>query len=330
MIYKGKKIRFILHLILFLLVIVTASASIYSYLKFIKLSDKLTAVEQNLVQIQSKTASSTAWLQTQIDQLGEGYAELSSRPTEVVRRGIIKQKSQDEQLTDAVAKVASTVVSIVITKDVPKLEVVYENPFGNDPFFKDFGFRIPRYRQKGTEEKKIGAGTGFLIDQDGHIVTNRHVVEDTDAKFTALLTDGSQKPAEVIYRDPNIDIAIMKIDESGFTSADLGDSDSLKLGQSVFAVGNALGEYNNSVSVGIISGLNRTITASGSFGSETLENVIQTDAAINPGNSGGPLATLNGEVIGVNVATTRGADNISFAVPVNVVKEIIDSALDIK
>jgi len=309
--------------LLIILILMVAGTIIASFFDYQLMDKRLTTIEQTAQQNSEQYQK----MQAQIDQLASGYVELQERPNEVVRREIIRQKSQDEQLTDAVAQIAPAVVSIVVAKDVPLLEIVYENPFGDDPFFRDFGFRIPRYRQKGTQEKEVGSGTGFIIREDGYIITNRHVVADAEARFTVLLTDGSQKEAEVIYRDPKIDIAVMKIKGSGFTAAGFGDSGSLKLGQSVFAVGNALGEYNNSVSVGIISGLNRTITASGGFGTETLENVIQTDAAINPGNSGGPLVTLNGEVIGVNVATTRGADNISFAIPINTIKEIISQVV---
>ncbi len=229
----------------------------------------------------------------------------------------------DELLTTAVAKVAPAVVSIVISKDVPLLEIDYVNPFGDDPFFHDFGIRIPVYRQKGVTEKKVGAGTGFIINPDGYIVTNRHVVADPQAKYTVLLSDGQQKQARVVYVDAQWDIAILKIDGDNYPYVALGDSDQLKLGQTVLAIGNALGEYNNSVSVGIISGLNRTIEAAGNGQIEKLSGVIQTDAAINPGNSGGPLVDLKGEVVGVNVATVRGSENIGFAIPINIVKQIL-------
>ena len=262
----------------------------------------------------------------QINKLSEEYVELKERPTEIIRREVIKQESQEELLTKAVSRVAPAVVSIVVTKDVPLLEVVYENPFGDDPFFRDFGFRIPRYRQKGTTKKKVGAGTGFIIDAKGYIITNRHVINEDGACYTVLLTSGEQKLAKVLYIDNEIDIAILKIEGNNFLSTVLGDSDSLKLGQSVFAIGNALGEYNNSVSVGIISGLNREIEAFGESGTEKLKGVIQTDAAINPGNSGGPLVTLNGEVIGINVAMAH-AENIGFSIPINIVKNIINSQI---
>lgn len=238
-------------------------------------------------------------------------------------RKTLTPPSSDELLTNAVNKVAPSVVSIVVSKDVPKLEVVYENPFGDDPFFRNVGIRIPRYQQKGTEVKKVGAGTGFLIRKDGYIITNAHVVADTAATYIVLLNDGTQKPATILHRDAALDIAVLKIDGTSYPAVSLGDSGALKLGQSVFAVGNALGEYSNSVSRGIISGLNRTVTASGPLGSETLNGVLQTDAAINPGNSGGPLVDLNGVVVGVNVATVRGSNNISFSIPINIVKDLI-------
>ncbi|MDO8594362.1 MAG: trypsin-like peptidase domain-containing protein [bacterium] len=232
-------------------------------------------------------------------------------------------KSQDELLTGAVANITPSVVSIVVSKDVPKLVVEYVNPFGNDPFFKDFNYRVPVYKQKGTVNQKVGAGTGFIISADGYILTNRHVVSDPAATYTALLSDGSQKNGKVVFRDTEHDLALLKIEGGPFKPAPLGDSSSLKLGQTVIAVGNALGEYNNSVSVGIISGLNRTIEAGSGQNRETLVGVIQTDAAINPGNSGGPLITTAGEVIGVNVATVVGSSNISFSIPISTAKNLI-------
>ena len=258
-------------------------------------------------------------LQQQIAGLGERVQTLYGESSKVAlsvkelqnRKDVIS-KSQDELLTEAVAKITPTVVSIVISKDVPQLVVEYVNPFGDDPF----------YRQKGTVTQKVGAGTGFIISQDGYILTNRHVVSDTAAMYTALLSDGTQKTGRVIFRDPKNDLALMKI-EGSFKAAPLGNSGNLKLGQTVIAVGNALGEYNNSVSVGIISGLDRDIEAGSVSGRITLEGVIQTDAAINPGNSGGPLLTMNGEVIGVNVATVIGSSNISFSIPINTAKALI-------
>jgi serine protease Do len=254
-------------------------------------------------------------LSREFAQLTRLYAELKGKP---------EQASQDELLIQAVGKTAPSVVSIVVTKDVPELEVVYINPFGDDPFFGDFGIRIPQYRQKGITEKKVGAGTGFIVNSSGYIVTNRHVVEDASARYTVLLSDGRQKQAQILYRDNEIDVAVLKIDGGGYSTIPFGNSDVLKLGQSVFAIGNALGEYSNSVSVGIVSGLNRDIEAFGGNQTEKLQSVIQTDAAINPGNSGGPLVNFSGEVVGINVAVERGAENIGFAIPINAVKSTIN------
>ncbi|MDP2665295.1 MAG: trypsin-like peptidase domain-containing protein [bacterium] len=237
---------------------------------------------------------------------------------ELSRRGQIAQKSQSQSLQDAVAKVTPAVVSIVESRVVQLLQVTYENPFGNDPFFRGFGMQVPVYQQVGTTTQQVSAGTGFIVRSSGYIVTNKHVVSDTNATYTVLLASGKQKEGTVVWRSPTEDLAVMKIAGSGYTSVPLGDSDSLNLAQSVFAIGNALGEYSNSVSVGVISGLNRNITAGNSQGgTETLSGVIQTDAAINLGNSGGPLVNLYGEAVGVNVAMVQGSQNIGFSLPIS-------------
>lgn len=309
--------------------------SYYQYKKLRTIGDKLSSLETDFRSLEKNSQSAqsefnnlvekTKSMKQQVDSLVGSYAKLANRPPEIIRQEIVRQKSQDQLLTEAVSNVAPSVVSIVVSKDVPKLEVVYTNPFGNDPFFKDFNVQVPTYRQIGTENKKIGAGTGFLISKNGYIVTNKHVVADDQATYTALLADGTQKAAQIIYKDAAIDAAIIKIDGNDYKYASLGNSDSLKLGQSVFAIGNALGEYGNSVSTGIVSGLNRDIQASSGGGAESLKGVIQTDAAINPGNSGGPLVTLDSEVIGVNVATVIGSNNISFSIPINAIKGIMQA-----
>jgi serine protease Do len=305
----------------FLMAAILAGGFFYVTKKEMNFNSRLADLSNELVISDQKITA----LQKNLNDLAQ-QAKVSA--DEAARREVVKEKSQQELLTSSVARVTPAVVSIVISKDVPQLEITYVNPFGDDPFFKDFGFQVPVYQQRGTQKQQIGAGTGFLIRSNGYILTNRHVVEDTAADYTVLLADGSQKIAEVIWRDVNQDIAIIKIPGLGYATEQLGDSGSLQLGESVFAVGNALGQYNNSVSVGIISGLNRTIQASDQNGTtETLAGIIQTDAAINPGNSGGPLVDLNGKVIGINVATVQGSNNISFSIPVNIVKGIINSVL---
>jgi S1-C subfamily serine protease len=260
-------------------------------------------------------------------QLGQTQKQTEVNTQENQHLQDIKSKSQDQLLTDAVAQVTPAVVSVVISKEVPNLTVTYQNPFGDDPFFKDYGFRVPVYQQNGTKHQQIGAGSGFLISSNGYILTNKHVVFDDTADYTVLLSSGKQQTARVVYKDAENDIAVIKIDGTNFAHITLGDSSALKLGQSVAAIGNALGQYNNSVSVGIVSGLDRTIQASGESGTETLTGVIQTDAAINPGNSGGPLMDLSGKVVGINVATVQGSNNISFSIPINTVKTIINSVI---
>ncbi|HEV7424148.1 MAG TPA: trypsin-like peptidase domain-containing protein [Candidatus Paceibacterota bacterium] len=237
--------------------------------------------------------------------------------------------SQEHFVIDAVKKTNPAVVSIIISKEVPKYETYIDpnqqtNPFGD--MFPGFSFNIPQYRQNGTEKKDIGGGSGFFVTSDGLIVTNKHVVDTTGATHTVFTNDGKKHDAKVIARDPVLDIALIKVEGSGFPYLSLGDSDSLEIGQSVIAIGNALGEYRNTVSVGVVSGLARSITAGdNSGGSEVLDHVIQTDAAINPGNSGGPLLNISGQVIGVNVAIAQGSQNIGFALPINSVKGAIDS-----
>ena len=202
-----------------------------------------------------------------------------------------------DAVVNVVDNVNPAVVSIVITKDVPIMEQYYENYGGS------FGnvFSVPRYRQNGTEEREVGGGSGFIISNDGYVVTNNHVVSDAEAQYTVFLNDGMKYDATIVSTDATLDIALLKIDASELPFLEFGDSDGVKVGQLVIAIGNALAEFRNTVSVGVISGLSRTITAGDS---ERLQNVIQTDAAINAGNSGGPLLSLDGYVIGVNVATS--------------------------
>jgi serine protease Do len=229
----------------------------------------------------------------------------------------------EAQIISVVERSTQSVVSIIITKDLPIIEQYFINPF-EDFGFPGFEFQIPQYRQRGTKKQEVGGGTGFVISSDGLILTNNHVVEDEDADYTVLLNDGTKLPARVVARDSVLDLAVIKVERSGLKALPLGDSDKLRLGQTVIAIGNALGEFRNTVSTGVISGLGRTITASGGRRVETLRNVIQTDAAINRGNSGGPLLNLRGEVIGVNVAMAGGAENIGFAIPINSAKRIIE------
>ena len=235
--------------------------------------------------------------------------------------------TENEQIISTIERTNPAVVSVVVSKDIPIYEQYYES---FDPWGFFGGFSIPKQREIGTEEKEIGGGSGFLVSDDGMIVTNRHVVSDADAHYSILLNDGTDYEVEILANDPQLDISILKIvnlpEEIELPYLEFGNSKDLRLGEAVIAIGNALAEFRNSISVGVVSGLARSITATDGRGlSENLDQIIQTDAAINPGNSGGPLLNLSGEVIGVNVATSRGADNIGFALPSHVVKQVVES-----
>ena len=252
----------------------------------------------------------------------------SSRPSAV---GTTAPTAGQSDIVEVVGRTAPAVVSIVITKDVPKLQSnenpFFFSPFGNDFFDNFFGIpQQPKSSPPQTEKRKVGGGTGFFVSSDGLIVTNKHVVADEDADYTVFLNNGKQYDAKLLSRDPVNDLAIVKINGSNFPTIPLGDSDQLKLGQTVIAIGNALGEFRNTVSTGVVSGLSRSITAGGSaLGTEQLSGVMQADAAINPGNSGGPLLNEAGEVVGINTAIAQGAQNIGFAIPVNEAKQVIAS-----
>lgn len=213
---------------------------------------------------------------------------------------------EENAVISVVEKSSPSVVAIGVSRKV-------FNPF--DPF------SIPK-----KEDSTIG--TGFVVQKDGIIVTNKHVVSESGI-YTVITKDGQKYEVRKIYRDPALDLAIVKIDSTNLKALELGDSSKLKVGQTVVAIGNALGRFTNTVTTGVVSGLGRRVVAgdyfSGSF--ESLDDLIQTDAAINPGNSGGPLLNSAGYVVGVNVATTEGAQNIGFAIPINAVKQIVDEFL---
>jgi serine protease Do len=222
----------------------------------------------------------------------------------------LPQTTQEEAIIKAVDEVSGAVVSIIITEYV---EQYYFTPFEDVPL------------QKKTEKMEVGGGSGFIISEDGMILTNKHVVLADNADYTVLTNDGRSFSAQILDRDPVQDLAIIKIESAeSFPVVKLGDSDTLQIGQTVIAIGNVLGAFRNSVSVGVISGLGRNIIATGGGLIEALEDVIQTDAAINQGNSGGPLLNLKGEVIGINSATVVGGENIGFAIPVNKAKKGIE------
>lgn len=216
-------------------------------------------------------------------------------------------------------KVCPGVITIVISKDLPQVEGFYYFPFGGQEFL------FPKFKKE-KEKTKIGGGSGFIVSPDGYIITCNHVVSDPEADYTVILDPQRKFPAQVLAKDPLVDIAILKIEGKNFPYLEMGDSNKIELGEMVIAVGNSLGEFEDTISAGIISGLSRKITAlTGSqFKTTSLRGLIQTDAAINPGNSGGPLVNMEGKVIGVNTAMVVGAENIGFAIPINYAKAILE------
>jgi len=236
------------------------------------------------------------------------------RRTSQISGKIIEQKLVKEEsvVIDVVEKVSPSVVTVSI--QTPKRRVLEFDPFSG-----------LRSRIEGGEDQDIG--TGFIISKDGLVITNKHVVSDKNVKYKVITNDNKEYEVEKISRDPSNDLAILKINANGLKPVELGSSQGLKVGQFVIAIGTALGEFRSTVTAGIISGIGRGITAGSIFEGyvERLDDVIQTDAAINPGNSGGPLLNSAGQVIGVNVAVAAGAENIGFAIPIDVVKSAIES-----
>ncbi len=234
------------------------------------------------------------------------------------------QVDEDSAVVDVVKKASPAVVSIVISKDLNKIPGYSSSPFdfgpfSFDPFFQNRNDDSPNIQQ-------IGGGTGFIVSSDGMIMTNKHVVSDTSATYTVITSDNRQFDARVLSRDPVNDLAMVKIDAKDLPTLSLGDSTNLEIGQKVIAIGNSLGQYQNTVTTGVVSGIGRTIVAgNGAASTEQLEGVIQTDAAINPGNSGGPLLDIGGSVIGINTAMDAQGQLVGFAIPVNDIKRDIDS-----
>jgi len=174
--------------------------------------------------------------------------------------------------------------------------------------------------------ESLGLGTGIIVSENGYILTNWHVAGDKYSRCYVTIENGKTAEGSVVWADENLDLAIVKINGTGLNCITLGDSDSIKIGQKAYAIGNPIGvEFQRTVTSGIISGINRTIKIDDENESSYMEDLIQTDATINPGNSGGPLINSNGEVIGINTVKIVEAEGIGFAVPINIVKPIIES-----
>jgi|AntRauTorckE6833_2_1112554.scaffolds.fasta_scaffold00195_29 S1-C subfamily serine protease len=236
-------------------------------------------------------------------------------------------KSQEDLVISAVKEVSPSVVSVLATRDLSTIQS-QPSPL-QDEFLKEFfgdDFRIETGPDDETRTQELSSGSGFIISEDGYIITNKHVVSYEDVDYSVVLNNDKSYTATVVDRDTITDLAVLKIEaEESLPAVELGDSANLEVGQTVIAIGNALGEFSNTVSTGVISGLSRTVIAGGAGNREKLTNVIQTDASINPGNSGGPLLDSSGKVIGINTAIASRGQNIGFAISINEIKSAIDS-----
>lgn len=235
----------------------------------------------------------------------------------ITNHSTIVSLEEDSSVTSVVKKAIPAVVSVIISQDISKLPGFGFGTFG-DPFQDSFGSSEPNIQQ-------TGAGSGFLVTPDGLIATNRHVVSEPNASYEVVTSDGQNYPAKVVTVDPVNDLAFLKIDIKNAPTLNFSNTQP-ELGQRVIAIGNSLGQYENTVTTGIVSGIGRSIQAGSSDeGVEQLEGVIQTDAAINPGNSGGPLLDVLGNVVGINTAIDRNGQSVGFAIPASDVSKAMAS-----
>lgn len=229
---------------------------------------------------------------------------------------------ENSPIVKAVKRVLPAVVSINVSKKVLTIEgAPLENAF---PSFEPSSYDPPIFNKKSI---KVGGGSGFIVDSEGIVLTNRHVVSESAASYAVTLNDERKFSATVLAKDPINDIAVLKINGHNLPIAEMGDSSSLDLAQTVIAIGNVLGIFKNTVSVGVVSGLSRKIsTESNPDNPEQirLSGLIQTDAAVNPGSSGGPLIDIEGKAIGINSAMVFMAENIGFALPINTAKKALE------
>jgi S1-C subfamily serine protease len=238
-----------------------------------------------------------------------------------VEQKIVELIEEESATIAVVQRVTPAVVSIVVKKPraaiTPRTRRILLSPF--------FIQQVPEFsEEEGKQLVEISSGSGFLVTEDGYVLTNRHVVDEQGATFFVVTNEGKELPAKLIDTDPFLDIAVLQVEVIGFPIVTLGDSDNIQIGQTVIAIGNTLSEFRNTVTKGVISGINRRVTAGSAATADVIEQAIQTDAAINPGNSGGPLINLRGEVVGINTAVSIEGEAIAFAIPINQAKRAID------
>ena len=237
---------------------------------------------------------------------------LSSFLTVVLLKNNLSTSSSSQSISINSNGKSTNVYQAVTEKAMPSVVGITTTVMSSDNMFS-----IP------TESE--GVGTGIVVDSNGYILTNSHVISDGEAKkVNVLFNDGSSVNGNVVWYDPQLDLAMVKVNKTGLTPAELGDSDKVSIGDISIAIGNPLGlELQRTVTQGIISGLDRTIKTE----KATMTGLIQTDASINSGNSGGPLLNESGQVIGINTAKTSEGESLGFAIPINQAKEIIQSVI---
>lgn len=230
--------------------------------------------------------------------------ETQGEEAEKTIKSVEEKKKQGTEIADIIENVTTSVVGISKIKNT-----------GGTIFLKD-----------GTSE--LGLGTGIIVSENGYILSNEHVTGDKYSNCYVTLENGRNYNANVVWADSNLDLSICKINVKNLTYVTLGDSDNIRVGQEVYAIGNPIGyEFQRTVTSGIISAVERTVRIDENEKSTYMENLIQTDATINPGNSGGPLINLDGNVIGITSVKITSAEGIGFAIPINIIKPIIESYL---
>lgn len=242
---------------------------------------------------------------------------------------IVNLIEEESATIHVVNEVTPAVVSVIARKSRADVVKSYQEQSGqSDLLFSD----VSLSESDAKKMVDVSSGTGFFVTHDGLVLTNRHVIDVPLVQLFIVTNDGKELPAKVIDTDPVLDIALLRVEAlpagrqgKAFPVVTLADSDQIRIGQTVIAIGNTLSEFRNTVTKGVVSGINRRVTAGFAIsGSEVIEKAIQTDAAINPGNSGGPLINLLGQVIGVNTAVSFDGQAVAFAIPINQVKRAIE------
>lgn len=252
----------------------------------------------------------------QFSLIGDG-----SKKDERVDQRIVELIEEESATIAVVERVTPAVVSIVVKKPrgeiTPRTQRIFISPF--------FIQQAPNLSDEEAKQLvEVSSGSGFFVTEDGYVLTNRHVVDEKGASFFVVTNEGKELSATLIDTDPFLDVAILRVEGAGFPTVSLGESDKIQIGQTVIAIGNTLSEFRNTVTKGVISGINRRVTAGSAATVDVIEQAIQTDAAINPGNSGGPLINLRGEVVGINTAVSVEGESVAFAIPIDQAKRAIE------